>query len=88
MAGRRAARIALSLVVDLAERLDAAGVTADRAPSLEQSVDLVWPLARSLAKLEKSAWLSGGPSLLSSFAAAMTSATRATGCHVSFCDDS
>jgi len=53
MAGRRTARIAFSLVVDLPERLEAAGVTADRAPSVEQAVDLVWPRARQLARMEK-----------------------------------
>ena len=53
MAGRRAARIALGLVFELADRLEAAGVTAGCAPGLQEALDAVWPLARRLAKLEK-----------------------------------
>jgi hypothetical protein len=55
MSGRRAAAIALSLVMDLADRLDAAGVTPETAPSLDECVDLVWPPAKQLARLERSA---------------------------------
>ena len=39
MSGCRAAAIALALVVDLADRLDAAGVIADRAPTLDEGLD-------------------------------------------------
>jgi hypothetical protein len=59
MSGRRAAAIALSLVMDLADRLDAAGVTADKAPALDEAVAQVWPLAKRLAKLEKAAGKAG-----------------------------
>lgn len=53
MSGKRAAAIALSLVIDLADRLDAAGVSPENAPTLDQGLDLVWPLARQLSKLER-----------------------------------
>jgi hypothetical protein len=59
MSGRRAAAIALSLVIDLAERLDAAGVPPDRAPTLDEGLDAVWPLAKALARLEKTAARAG-----------------------------
>ncbi len=59
MSGRRAAAIALSLVVELADRLDAAGVTADCAPTLDEGMDAVWPLAKRLAKIEKTAGQAG-----------------------------
>jgi hypothetical protein len=64
MSGRRAAAIALSLVMDLAERLDAAGVPADRAPTLDEGVDAVWELAKQLAKLEKTAGKAGDSAAL------------------------
>jgi len=41
--------------MDLANRLDAAGVTAQRAPTLDEGLDAVRPLAMQLAKLEKTA---------------------------------
>ena len=53
MAGRRTAVIAYFLVSDLADRLAAAGVSPDRGPDLDQALRLVWPLAKRLAKLEK-----------------------------------
>ena len=55
MSGKRAAKISFGLVLEMAERLDAAGIPPDKAPSLEQAVDLVWDLAVALAKLEKTA---------------------------------
>jgi hypothetical protein len=45
--------------MDLAERLDAAGVPADRAPTLDEGLDAVWPLAKRLARLEKTAGNAG-----------------------------
>jgi hypothetical protein len=53
MAGKRVAAIALSLVYELGERLSAAGVTGESAPTLDEALDAVWLLARQLAKLEK-----------------------------------
>lgn len=53
MAGRRAAAIAFCLVNDLADRLASAGVTPDCAPDLDQALALCWPLAKRLAKLER-----------------------------------
>ena len=57
--GKRAAQLAMGLVIDLAERLDTAGVPADQAPSLDAAVDMVWPLAVALARLEKTAAKAG-----------------------------
>jgi hypothetical protein len=54
MASRRTAKIAFSLILDLADRLAAAGITGENAPTLDQAVDLAWPLAVQLAKLERS----------------------------------
>jgi hypothetical protein len=59
VSAKRAAAVAFSLIFDLADRLDAAGVPADRAPSLDEALSLVWPLARQLARLEKTAALAG-----------------------------
>jgi hypothetical protein len=53
MASRRTAKIAFSLILDLGERLAAAGVTGASAPTWDEAADLVWPLARQLAKLER-----------------------------------
>lgn len=53
MGGKRTAGIAFGLVIDLAARLGAAGVTAEAMPSLDEAVGLCWPLARRLAKIER-----------------------------------
>ena len=53
IAGRRAARHALSLVIDLHGRLDAAGVPPSLMPDLGDAVDLVSPLALELARRER-----------------------------------
>ena len=53
MAGKRAAKIAVSLVLELPERLAAAEVTGEYAPILDEALDAVWPLAKQLARLEK-----------------------------------
>lgn len=78
MSGRRAAAIALSLVLDLADRLDAAGVTADRAPTLDEGLDAVWPLARELARLEKTAGKAGHAAARARAAALDCAAVRFT----------
>jgi hypothetical protein len=53
VSGRACAKIALNLIIDLADRVAAAGIDPACAPTLAESVDLVWPLAQRLAKLEK-----------------------------------
>ena len=53
MAGKRTASIAFGLVIDLADRLVAAGVSPEQMPDLDQALRLTWPLARRLAKLER-----------------------------------
>ena len=55
MSGKRAAAISFGLILDLAARLDDAGVPPDRAPSFDQCLDMVWPLAKRLARLERTA---------------------------------
>jgi hypothetical protein len=47
--------------MDLADRLDGAGVTAERAPTLDEGLDAVWPLAKQLAKLSTCAVASVRP---------------------------
>ena len=59
MSGRRAAAIAFGVISDLAGRLDAAGVPPEQAPSLDDALAAVWPLACQLAKLEKTAGRAG-----------------------------
>ena len=53
MGAKRTAGIAFGLIIDLAARLDAAGLQAEAMPSLDEAIGLCWPLARRLAKLEK-----------------------------------
>jgi hypothetical protein len=53
MAGKRTARIAFGLIIDLADRLVAAGVSPEAMPDLDTAIRMTWPLARRLAKLEK-----------------------------------
>ena len=53
--GKRSAAISFGLILELAERLDAAGVPPDKAPSLDECLGMIWPLAKRLAKLERTA---------------------------------
>lgn len=41
--GKPAAAVAFGLVVDLAERLVAVGMSPDQIPELDQAIALVWP---------------------------------------------
>jgi hypothetical protein len=54
MAGRRAGSIALDLIVDVAERLTAAGVRPGQLPDLDEAYTQVWPLAKRLAPMLES----------------------------------
>jgi hypothetical protein len=61
MAGKRTAAIAFGLVIDLAERLAAAGTDPERLPDLDEALCLIWPLAKRLAKFERHGKGSGMP---------------------------
>jgi hypothetical protein len=51
----RAAVIAIGIIAELADRLEAAGVTADYAPDLDTAMDHVYPLAKVFAQMEERA---------------------------------
>lgn len=53
MRGPRTAAIAFGMVDELCRRLEAAGVTAENAPLLDEAFAAMWPAAREMAKLEE-----------------------------------
>jgi hypothetical protein len=59
MSGLRTPKIAFGLVIEVASVLEAAGVPAERMPHVDDVIDAVWPVAKQLARAEKSGQLAG-----------------------------
>jgi hypothetical protein len=55
----RAAAIAYGMVAEICDRLEAAGVTEENAPSLDHALSMVWRCSKQLARLEQSAAAAG-----------------------------
>ncbi len=55
----RAAAIAYGMVAEICERLEVAGITDQNAPSLDHALQMVWPVSKQLARLERTAETAG-----------------------------